>query len=359
VSDLVVDVCRVETLKPHENGDRLEIAVVKGWECVVPRDKYKVGDTCVFFPPDTIISQEIGEQYGVIPYLKKLPRWYDVSEFNAAGRVGVANIRGVPSFGLVVPYDGDRPIGTNLSTSLDVVKYDPPEPTGEGDAERQNSFFHTYTDIQNLKNFPDAFEEGEFVLFLEKIHGKNTRLGYCFENDEFVYMAGSHGTRRRQYTPQEVLSVYWEPYTLYPNVKDLMKFIHSLHENNVNIVLFGEMFGCGVQDLRYGLTQKNPHDFCIFDIAVNGQYLNIEEVFSLCSAYEVPTAPVLYAGPFSRDVVEVCTSGNTLMTEETHIREGIVIHSRNEVRSDKYGRRKIYKNISFDYLNRKGGTEFH
>ncbi len=47
MSSLIVEVVRVDDIKEHPNADKLEIAVVKGWECIIPRESYKVRDKVV------------------------------------------------------------------------------------------------------------------------------------------------------------------------------------------------------------------------------------------------------------------------------------------------------------------------
>ena len=44
MSKCIVDVCKIKNIFPHENADRLEIAEVKGWKCVVPKGRYKKRD---------------------------------------------------------------------------------------------------------------------------------------------------------------------------------------------------------------------------------------------------------------------------------------------------------------------------
>jgi len=36
MSELKVEIVKIEKILPHDNADRLEIAVVKGWQVVVP-----------------------------------------------------------------------------------------------------------------------------------------------------------------------------------------------------------------------------------------------------------------------------------------------------------------------------------
>jgi len=77
-----------------------------------------------------------------------------------------------------------------------------------------------------------------------------------------------------------------------------------------------------------------------------------------------PIAPVLYVGPYSKEVVLHHTDGNTVVQPEVtrnyiaQIREGVVVKSVSEVPNKRYGR-KIAKSVSEAYLLRKNATEFN
>jgi hypothetical protein len=44
MSSLIVEVSRIERVLPHANADALELAHIKGWQCVVPKGRYAAGD---------------------------------------------------------------------------------------------------------------------------------------------------------------------------------------------------------------------------------------------------------------------------------------------------------------------------
>lgn len=46
----------IDAIKPIKKADRLEIAVVGGWECVVQKDLFKVGDKAIYFEIDSAIT---------------------------------------------------------------------------------------------------------------------------------------------------------------------------------------------------------------------------------------------------------------------------------------------------------------
>ena len=67
--------------------------------------------------------------------------------------------------------------------------------------------------------------------------------------------------------------------------------------------------------------------------------------------------PTLYRGPFSEETLLSLTDGATALGGK-HVREGVVVKPVQERESAELGR-VILKNVSGDYLTRKGGTEFN
>lgn len=79
--------------------------------------------------------------------------------------------------------------------------------------------------------------------------------------------------------------------------------------------------------------------------------------YQLFIALGLQHVPVLYSGPFSRDVLLALTDGSTTLGAG-HIREGVVVTPISERYDNRIGRVAL-KNVSGDYLTRKNGTEFN
>lgn len=355
MSSLILEFGQIDGVSPHENADLLEIAIYKGWQSIIKKGQFRPGDTCVYFPPDVVLPKALSDELGVTNYLKGLGLRYPGQE-RFGGRVGVARLRGVPSYGfLVSPNPEWWSYSHNLAEHLGVEKYEPPEEILEGDAERTNPFFHKYTDMENLRHFPVAFRIGEMVVATEKIHGRNCRIGYCYEEGEMTVMAGSHLRRRKQFTQNGTLSVYWQPLELYPQLQPLLHALWLKYMHNV--IIFGELYGGNLQDLSYG---HRDVQFRVFDISVNTLYLSYELMQEWLSKFNVPAVPVLYTGRYSFPCMEAYATGASTVSLTPQIREGIVVRSL-EDQTDQMGLygRKCFKLLNFDYLHRQGGTELH
>jgi len=206
MSKLIVEIVKISELLPIEKADRLELAIVKGWQCVVQKGQHKIGDLVIFCPPDSIIPQNLIEKYK-LEFLKK------------NSRVDTIKLRGVISQGLIldIPSDFLDPIeGQDVAELLGITKYESPEPKyscGGGQQQKKrksNPLFDKYTDIDNINNFNSILQEGEEVVITEKIHGCNARyanlpvdtnklwgwiLKFFGKDYEFVY--GSHEIQKK------------------------------------------------------------------------------------------------------------------------------------------------------------------
>jgi RNA ligase (TIGR02306 family) len=355
MSSLIVEVCVIANVQPHPNADNLEIAAVKGWECVIKKGSFRTGDRAVYFPIDAVLPLELSERLGVTKYLKSLRKDYVYNGPVPGGRVAAARLRGHVSYGLLMVCEHDGwEIGHNVAEHYGVWKWQPPEEFTSGDAEPDHARFHRYTDIENWKNFPTAFRDGEEIVISEKLHGTNSRVGLIQTDAGPVWMAGSHGTRKKAEPPDSrKVNMYWLPLT--ESVKALLS---APRFGGRSVVLFGEIFGAGVQDLHYGCVNQRK-EFRAFDLSVDGSYLDFDDFREVCAAFDVATVPVLYRGAYSAAVVRAHTAGDTVVGGEKQIREGVVIKPVRERHSEELGERLILKSISDDYILRKGGTEYH
>jgi RNA ligase (TIGR02306 family) len=139
-----------------------------------------------------------------------------------------------------------------------------------------------------------------------------------------------------------------------------VKIMNSLHDNlstmNLSIIdevfMFGEVAGKGIQDLGYDFEKPQ---FRLFAVAYreNGTntWVDRDLLEDWAEYLGVECVPLLYRGPWNPKLRELRDGKSTLAD---HIREGIVIST---TRKDETFGRVILKDVSDQYLTRKGGTE--
>jgi RNA ligase (TIGR02306 family) len=342
MSSVIANVVEIEAVHPHPNADRLFLARIKGWQAVIRKredgsPEFAPGERVVFIPPDSTLPREMAERLGVVGYLSERTNVEGERELV----VRQVRLRGEPSFGLVVrPDDPSWPVGTDVREHYGIGKFRPPVRFSAGDSEPNHPLFQRYTEIENLRNFPDAFVLGEEVVVSEKIHGTNARLGWV----EGALLAGSHGLQRKRPEPEALATnTYWFPATLEP-VRSLLDELRQ--QGHPVAILYGEIYGSRVQSLHYG--RRDGLGFAAFDLLVDEHYLNYDDFVALCDRHGVATVPILERGPFSLERIAELSRGQTTLPDQ-HIREGVVVRPVVERFDPRVGR-VVLKYLNDDYL---------
>lgn len=368
MSSLIVEVCLVEEIAPIEGADRIERVRVKNWWSVSAKGLHKVGDKVVFVPPDAVVPEDLANRWGIAKYCPRIPQSM-CNNNEVLYRVKAARFRGASSFGTIQALDDPTwPVGFDVKDFYQITKYEPPVKSLDGDAAHEIPTFHAYTGIENICNFPNVFVKDEPVIVTEKIHGTNSRVGYVlngrndFGDENWEFVAGSHSVRRKEFDAKGHRSKYWLPMT--DELKNLLVHLH-IHKNaKQSVIVFGEIFGQGIQDMDYG--QKAPN-FKAFDISIDGNYMNWNEMIEVLGKYNIPVVPTLYEGPFSLEELVKHVDGKTTICNPSDIktpfkgREGIVIKTAVERYDAVLNSRAILKYISADYHDRRNPnpTEDH
>ncbi len=341
MSSVIVEVATVEEVLPHTNADRLCLARIKGWQTVIRKlddgsPQFAPGDKVVYIPPDSTLPRAMAEKLGVVNYLAERTN-LDGDRELVVKRV---RLRGEPSYGLAVaPEDPSWEAGRDVREHYLIGKFRPPVKFSAGDSEANHPLFHRYTDIENLRNFPEVFGDGEEVVLSEKIHGTNSRIGYV----EGQLLAGSHGLQRQRPEPEAMASnTYWFPATLEP----VMSLLDALKDTHRVVILFGEIYGSKIQKLHYG--RRGGLGYAAFDLYLDERYVDHDDFVAICGRHEVAAAPLLGRGPYSLELVREHAVGKTTLDDQ-HIREGVVVKPAKERLDPRIGR-VILKYLSDAYL---------
>ena len=324
---------RIEVFS-HPNADLLELAKVDEYRCVVKKGEFESGDLVAYIPEASLVPQGLLEEMGLVGRLAGPEK----------NRVKAAKLRGELSQGLVLKARPHWKEGDNLTAELDIIKYVPPIPVHmTGELEPAPDGWHGYTDIENLKRYPEVLKPGEEVVATEKVHGTCTIIGLLGGKRALSSKGyGAGGTAIKE----DDKNLYWRMARQYR----LFEKIEGLGE----VMLFGETYGAGVQDLGYGAQKGEPVYFA-FDMSIDHRYLDFDEFVKICKERDIPIANSLYRGAFGPECMAHTNGKETISGKELHVREGIVIRPIKERYEHDIGR-VIVKNINPDYLLRKGET---
>lgn len=343
MSQTKITVERVNQVEPHPNADRLDVIQVLGYKVVVTKGDFAAGDRVVYFPPDILIPTDIADLLGVRKYLKAAVYPGLTKKTNC--RVGSCRLRGVASHGFVYPANNlPYGFGEDVTSVFKGKKYEPPVRQGAGDALPELPNFPKYTSIENMQRYPDAIRLGTPVFLTEKLHGTNVRHGLVRNGEFYQHVAGSHKVRRAE-------GFYWQFFD------HVLPLLEHLSGGEGDVVIYGEIFGPGVQDLDYGLTCLA---YRAFDISVDGTYLDYLDLRDVCQNHNVDTVPEIALIEYSPEEVEKFTDGPTTfegVKSPFKGREGVVIRPLLEEYSEVLGGRAILKSVSADYRSRKNGKD--
>jgi RNA ligase (TIGR02306 family) len=334
MSTFAVKVVRISEIKPHPNADALELAMIEDslWQTVTAKGKYHVGDLAIYVPVEALLPVEVSDAWGVTQYLSKQ-------------RVRAARLRGEMSYGFLADPEGFA-LGDDLTEHFGIVKYEPVLHCNMCDSQKPSielPNFPKYTDIENIRNHANVFVAGEPVVVTEKIHGTNSRVGLILNEDgEPVFVCGSHRYRRELGDG----GIYEMPLGI-QEVKDF------LLESGPDTVIYGEIFGCGIQKgFHYGCPTHPT--FRAFDVWQNGKYMNAGYFFGICESWGIPHVPIVAECEFDFDYIKSLTNGKSTLDDGT-TREGVVIKPVEERFHRNVGR-VVLKLIGDDYLLNKNSS---
>jgi RNA ligase (TIGR02306 family) len=351
-------VARINEIKPIEDADKIELAVIGGWNCIVQKGHYVENDLTVVATTDAVIPQELSDAMNVTSYLRK------------GQRVRTVKLRGVYSECLLIPlkhvplmenyYDGK-----DMMFTMNIYKYEPPArqvqlSSGRKIKYKDNENFKVYYKFPNLKNVPELFTEKDKVEITRKIHGTNARYGIVkksklsiwdrikrfFGNEwiEYEYVYGSHNVEKGSDSQGFYGTDVWKTIADRYNIKEkLWKFFKTHKEHykiKEGIIIYGEIYGPGIQKgYDYGLKET---EYAGFDVTINGEYQATVRSFVIHNMLDLNHVPVLEFSNWSDELLTKYTFDKIEGTKIPH--EGVVI------KAEDGNRNKVAKVINPDYL---------
>jgi len=350
-----VPVVRITEILPHSNADTLGIVRVGGYQCVVKKDNYKIGDLAIYIQPDSVVPER-----SEFKFLWE-PRTFDGPVPEKYRRVTVRRFRKEWSEALLMPLSDFPDLaegfmnlfpaeGEDVSEKLGITHYDPPEPEERGIARKQQYkwppkslrgwFYYLLHligidlngnvggsnekgpsnpppvyDVEAYKNFMGVFESGEHVVVTEKIHGSNAR--FLFDGKKMF--AGS----RKLWKSVKSNCVWRSALKQNPWIEDWCRKFPGY-------TLYGEVFPTQGDKWSYGCTESGQVGFRAFDVLdPDGNYVPVYEPadteIMILDRRPDTWVPVLYSGPFDEAKIKDLVEGPSLLPGAKNIREGVVI----------------------------------
>lgn len=339
----LVSVQRIKEILPIEGADRIEMARVLGWQCVVKKGEFKPGDLCFYAEIDTF--------FPILPELEFLrASSYKKTEYQGEGlRIKTQKLRGCISQGLILDLNIRESIGTkyaewpDLTDGVDVTKcfgakeYFVPETTGAlGTAKSGLPNFVYHTDETRIQSAPDVLNElmGKPYYITTKIDG--TSVSFFVKDGKFGITG--HNTTFTNLDD----SFYYKFAESHGIVQAMLNF-------GKNIVVQGEFAGPSIQSNRLKLPDFQWFVFNIKFIDEN-RFANFDELVKISKSLGLTMVPIDEEGEsFNYTEDELLAKADGQYSSGTK-REGIVIRPKTETWSKTLNGRLSFKVINNKYL---------
>jgi tRNA-binding EMAP/Myf-like protein len=304
---------RVLEISRHENADRLfvtqcDVGAAKSLQVVTNLDQLK--------PGDLVPLALIGHVF---------PAGHDVP------RVKRARIRGETSEGMFVSWDDVRELSTSVSESApvsesssavgDVLVEDPvveemQVPIGQ---------FKRVSEIENAYQLDLKYFVDREVVVMEKMEGSSHRVGFrrglkwCGGHNHVCAIGGKAKNDGFGF------GVFVKEHRLADRVAEFCEK-HAVGD----LAVYGEFCGPKIQENFYELSEGK---FYVFDMAIDEQWSDWDQVTEFASAMQLNVVPVDYIGIFDLEKIENLIAQKSQFGEEIP-REGVVVKLRQEGRFD-------------------------
>lgn len=335
MAELKIEVVQIESVTAHPNADKLDLITLigMGYQVITGKGNLEVGDLAFYFPIDSVIPDVWVQEFNIGAYYSK--------------KLRATKLRGIFSEGLLIKVDVQHrlfnhkiSVGDDYTEYFGVTKYVPQYSRGTHGGGSHSGYVgeQRFPSPEHIKKYKDIFVDGEEVVITEKIHGMNFFVSK--ELDGTIKVA-SH-------------NCFWEDTEINQKVPQiqLIKQYPELTEIPIGVIIYGEVYGAGIQDLTYG---KSGIDYAIFAVSRDGVFLHYEYFNQFCFVWKLKMVPELYQGSYSYKKLLEFNNGNSVICK-TQMSEGICIIPVKERVDLKFGR--VCMKYVFDrYLLRKNGTE--
>ena len=364
----------ITSLEPIPNADRIELARVLGWKCVVKKGEFKVGDKCVYIEIDSIPPSDT-------------PAFDFLKHSNGKmSRIKTIKLRGQISQGLAMPLNvfkclDNCHIGDDVTQKLGIKKWEPDERnTVKLDQnplytrrfhndylkwlyrEPWKRLFRKWIYVKTRKQFPPFINKtdetrvqvlgdmltkykGTRCYVTEKIDGQSITIWW--DKDSKMHVAS------RNYEILDHDDYMWKAVE-----KDLIDVRAKKYWDVSNLFIQGELIGPEIQGNKYKLNNYRIYFFTMGRYRNNGkvEYLDNRKTFSELLKAGINRVPVLnqwYELDDDIDAIVDMAKGKSQLNYSVN-REGIVIRPCGPIYDSEIagmvGNRISFKAINPDFL---------
>ena len=269
-------------IEPIEGADRIELAYVLGWQCVVNKGQFKPTDKAVYFEIDSFLP--IKEQFEFM----RASSYRKTDIMGEGFRLKTMKFRGQISQGLLIPVDQfpeireDARLGDDVTELLGVRKWEIEErATTGGTTIGTLPYDVPHTDETRIQAEPELLKEFSGLEYY--ISTKMDGSSHSVSLDE----NGFHVTGHNYEYKDDGKSAFYE----FIKSMELEKKMKAYAEKNTLHVLTiqGEFCAPGIQKNRLKLLKP---EWYVFTIREDRKRIGLNRMLEICKELEVASVPI-------------------------------------------------------------------
>ena len=339
---------RIWKIEPIEGADRIELAHVLGWQCVVNKGQFQPMDIAVYFEIDSFLP--IRDEF---EFMRSSS--YKKTDIMGEGfRLRTMRFRGQISQGLLLPVSQfpeipkDANVGDDVTELLGVRKWEIEErATTGGTVIGTLPYDIPHTDETRVQEEPEliqAFAGLEYYIST-KMDGSSHSIGID-EN-------GFHVTGHNYEYKDDGSSSFYKLVKAREYQTKMEDYMKALGMKTLTIQ--GELCAPGIQQNRLRLTKP---EWYVFTIRENGKRVCLKRMLQICEALDITPVPIEEVGtdlPSKYPTVEALLSRANGEYPNGGKKEGIVIRPTEPVFCPLISASLSMKVVSNKYLLKNDG----
>ena len=354
MSRMLASIQMISDLRPIEGADSIECAKIQGWDVVVKKGQFQVGDKVVYMEIDSLLP--------VRPEFEFLAK--------SRYRIKTIKLRGQVSQGICFPLSiiPEHPIpvmpgdvGQDLTDILGVVKYEPRLAGGRvmgGDTKGVFPNYVNKTDETRIQNIPAILEEMRGVHCYATVKVDGTSATFCRYDDEYDVCSRSRSVKSevvtKRVTPEgeEIVTVtvpvYWQMYKKY-GIEEILKEHNYLAIQGEIAGFWDEQRRSSIQRNKLKLTETELFVYDIYDIKEH-RYYGFDEFRRFTDKYGLTTVPFVSSNFILDHTVQELLALAEGQYPNGGPREGLVFRPLEERHSNVLKGRMSFKVINNKFL---------
>jgi len=346
----------IKDIQKIEKADNLELVTVRGWQCIVEKGKYKIGDKVIYCEIDSFLPLDNPH----FAFLKS--RCLKKHNNGDKGyRIRSMKLRGVISQGIIFDCDilNNKNLneGTDVTNNLNIILWEEPLNKNIKNNVPKNKFIKFMLRYKYLRKFYYKFilkvKTTKFPNFIKKTDEERIQNLTHYFNNDFIKDKVWECTEKMDGTSVTIYKIRKKFLGIFSKTKkgvcsrnleiknrDESKYWNAYNNYNMdfvlndqsNIIIQGEICGPGIQKNKYKL--KNEQLF-IFNVIINGRHLNSNQINNFCKTYNLTMVPIIYkaiAFPDSIEEIIKLSEGRSVINPKIE-REGLVWRNYDNVKT--------------------------